>query len=115
MPLPRSAVPFIALTLALTARHCTAAPLETGAAPVAISTFHCIGLYWSPAGGSREKPVEIRYRRQGDSAWKQGLPMRYNPIPNTDEDLADYRGSIVHLSPDTPYDIELTLAGTPTT
>ncbi len=38
--------------------------------------------------------------------------MRYNPIPGTDEDLADYRGSIVHLEPATTYEIELTLAGT---
>ena len=41
--------------------------------------------------------------------------MRYNPIPNTDEDLADYRGSIVHLTPATTYEVELTLAGTSTT
>ena len=41
--------------------------------------------------------------------------MRYNPIPKTDEDLADYRGSIVHLTPATTYEIELTLAGTSTT
>ena len=41
--------------------------------------------------------------------------MRYNPIPETDEDLADYRGSIVHLAPATTYEIELTLAGTSTT
>jgi hypothetical protein len=24
--------------------------------------------------------------------------MRYNPIPKTEEDLTDYRGSIVHLA-----------------
>ncbi len=41
--------------------------------------------------------------------------MRYNPIPDTDEDLTDYRGSIVHLSPATTYEIQLTLAGTSTT
>ena len=38
--------------------------------------------------------------------------MRYNPIPETDEDLADYRGSIVHLEPDTEYEVEMKLAGT---
>ncbi len=37
--------------------------------------------------------------------------MRYNPIPETDEDLADYRGSIVHLEPDTEYEVEMKLAG----
>jgi hypothetical protein len=41
--------------------------------------------------------------------------MRYLPIPDTDEDLADYRGSIVHLEPGTAYEIELTLSGTETT
>jgi len=41
--------------------------------------------------------------------------MRYNPIPNTDEDLTDYRGSIVHLTPATTYEIQLTLAGSSTT
>ena len=35
--------------------------------------------------------------------------MRYNPIPKTDADLTDYRGSIVHLSPATAYEIQLTL------
>ena len=41
--------------------------------------------------------------------------MRYNPIPDTDEDLTDYRGSIVHLAPATTYEIQLTLSGTSTT
>lgn len=41
--------------------------------------------------------------------------MRYNPIAGTEEDLTDYRGSIVHLQPGTTYEVELTLAGTATT
>ena len=41
--------------------------------------------------------------------------MRYNPIPGTDEDLTDYRGSIVHLTPGTTYEIQLALTGTTTT
>ncbi|MFQ6048382.1 MAG: hypothetical protein ACE5K7_03350, partial [Phycisphaerae bacterium] len=81
---------------------------------LAIPTFHCLGLYWSPEGGSAEREVVVRYRRQGSEAWSEALPMRYNPIPGTDEDLADYRGSIVHLQPATSYEIELTLAGTQT-
>ncbi|HUT90027.1 MAG TPA: right-handed parallel beta-helix repeat-containing protein [Thermoguttaceae bacterium] len=82
--------------------------------PLAIPTFHCLGLYWSPEGGAADKEVAVRYRPQGEAAWRDGLPMRYNPIPNTDEDLADYRGSIVHLTPATTYEIQLTLAGTQT-
>jgi len=81
-------------------------------AAFAIPTFHCLGLYWSPEGGAADREVAVRYRRQGAGDWREGLPMRYNPIPDTDEDLADYRGSIVHLEPGTTYEIELTLAGT---
>jgi hypothetical protein len=88
---------------------------SAGEGPLAIPTFHCLGLYWSPAGGAADKEVAIRYRRQGALDWSEALPMRYNPIPNTDEDLADYRGSIVHLTPATTYEIQLTLAGTQTT
>ena len=83
--------------------------------PLAIPTFHCLGLYWSPPGGAADKEVLVGYRRQGASQWEEALPMRYNPIPDTDEDLTDYRGSIVHLTPATTYEIQLTLAGTSTT
>jgi hypothetical protein len=83
--------------------------------PQAIATFHCLGLYWSPPGGAADREVLVRYRRVGESSWQPALPMRYNPIPGTDEDLADYRGSIVDLRPATTYEIELTLAGTSTT
>lgn len=58
-------------------------------APLAIPTFHCLTLNWSPPGGAQDKQVLVRYRRQGESSWMQALAMRYNPIPGTDEDLAD--------------------------
>jgi len=80
--------------------------------PQAIPTFHCIGLYWSPPGGAPNRRVFIRFRPLGETHWWEGLPMRYNPIDNTDEDLADYRGSIVNLTPGTTYEIELKLEGT---
>ncbi len=80
----------------------------------AIPTFHCLGLYWSPPGGAAEKAVSVRYRKEGTSAWKDALALRYNPIPNTDEDLSDYRGSIVDLLPATRYEIQLSLAGSET-
>lgn len=85
-------------------------PADAGASPFAIPTFHCLGLYWSPPGGAPDRDVEIRYRQQGAGEWKTGLPMRYHPVAGTDEDLADYRGSIVHLKPGTAYEVELTLA-----
>lgn len=82
--------------------------------PLAIPTFHCLGLYWSPAGGASDKEVTIRFRQEDSAHWNEALPMQYNPIPDTDEDLADYRGSIVHLEPATTYEVELTLAGSST-
>ena len=83
-------------------------------APFAIPTFHCLGIYWSPPGGAADKAAQVRYRREGATEWKEGLPMRYNPIPKTDQDLADYRGSIVNLTPGATYEIALTLPGTAT-
>ncbi|TWU31986.1 right-handed parallel beta-helix repeat-containing protein [Novipirellula artificiosorum] len=87
---------------------------DANAVAFAIPTFHCLGIYWSPAGGAADKEVLMRYRQQGASEWREALPMRYNPIPETDDELTDYRGSIVHLSPATTYEIQLTLAGTAT-
>ena len=104
------------LALSLIVPMAARADGQTGSpSPLAIPTFHCLGLYWSPPGGSADKPVQVRYRRQGDAQWKEALPMRYNPIPGTDEDLADYRGSIVNLRPATTYEVQLTLAGASTT
>ena len=88
-----------------------------------VSTFHCISIYWTPPGGSRDKHVLVKYKADGTSKWKNALPMKYNPIegcgknPVTGKryDKADYRGSIVNLTPGKKYDIRLTLEGTSTT
>jgi hypothetical protein len=85
-----------------------AAAIQPG--PFAIPTFHCLGVYWSPPGGGTNKNVLVRFHRRGEGNWREGLPMRYNPIPNTDEDLTDYRGSIVNLTPATSFEIELRLS-----
>ena len=81
---------------------------------LAVPTFHCLGLYWSPPGGAGDRAVQVRYRVKDAAQWSEGLPMRYNPIAGTQEYLTDYRGSIVHLQPATTYEVELTLAGTGT-
>lgn len=104
----------IALVCACVDRPAGSEVARPAGAPFAVPTFHCLGVYWSPPGGTADKEVLVRYRRQGSSPWKEALPMRYNPIPGTEEDLTDYRGSIVHLQPGTTYQIELTLAGTST-
>ena len=35
-----------------------------------VSTFHCIGIYWSPVGGGPEHEVLVRYRRSGQQRWR---------------------------------------------
>jgi len=82
-----------------------------GAEPFAVPTFHCIGLYWSPPGGGPGKKVLVRFREAGKRRWRDGLPMRYNPV-DTPECRADYRGSIVNLTPGVRYEIRLALEGT---
>ena len=77
--------------------------------PQAVATFHSIGLYWSPNSGGPDKQVLVRYRETDTDVWFAGLPMRYLPIAGTDLDLADYRGSLVHLRPGATYEIELSL------
>ena len=81
-------------------------------APFAVSTYHSIGIYWSPAEASPDRQILVRFRPTGSSEWFDGLPMKYQPISNTELDKATYRGSIVHLKPDAIYEIELALEGT---
>jgi hypothetical protein len=109
----RRVILLIALALATGAPGASDLSRDHGA--FAIPTFHCLGLYWSPSGGASDREVLVRYRPRGASAWGIGLPMRYHPISKTDEDLTDYRGSVVHLTPATTYEIQLELAGTTTT
>lgn len=103
-------VTFLLVVRAAPAADSLPAP-SRGPGPFAIPTFHCLGLYWSPPGGAAGREVLVRYRAAGAAAWEGALPMKYHPIPNTDEDLTDYRGSIVDLAPGTTYEVELTLAG----
>ncbi|MHA1231698.1 MAG: right-handed parallel beta-helix repeat-containing protein [Candidatus Helarchaeota archaeon] len=78
------------------------------ASPIAIPTFNCIGIYWSPSDGAKNKECEVRYRPLGYSQWKKALPLWF------DERNSEYRGSIVNLSSGTLYEIQLTLVGTNT-
>jgi hypothetical protein len=79
--------------------------------PITISTFNSVSVYWSPEEGADSLSVFIKFKEKGTNKWHNGYPMRYNPIVDTDEDLADYRGSIVNLKSNTLYEIELTLEG----
>jgi len=77
---------------------------------LAVPTFHCLSVYWSPEGGDSGRKVSVKYRESGQRRWRNGLPMRYNPV-ETSECKADYRGSIVNLNPGTSYEVVLQLDG----
>lgn len=80
--------------------------------PVAEPTFNCVGLYWKPDGASTDRPVEVAYRAVGDSGWREALPLWFDATQHKDAGAVhsnEYRGSIVHLKPDTEYEVRLTL------
>ncbi len=70
----------------------------------AIPTFESLGLYYShpqaPAACS------VRYRPAGSKDWREGYPLVY------DAREKQYRGSLVHLVPDTAYEIRLQAGST---
>ncbi|MBN1808092.1 MAG: right-handed parallel beta-helix repeat-containing protein [Planctomycetes bacterium] len=85
--------------------------ITSEAKPSVIPTFHCLGIYWSPEKGEAAKKVFVKYREAGRGEWRDALPMRYNRV-DSPECKADYRGSIVNLSPGAAYDVALHLEGT---
>ena len=72
------------------------------APPSAVSTFHSIGLYWSPQGGAESNAARVEFREPG-GAWRRGLDLWF------DARNGEYRGSLVELKPGTPYEIKLKL------
>jgi hypothetical protein len=80
-----------------------AAGMLPAAEPVAVPTFNCIGLYWSPADGGKENGCHVRYRTEGAEQWRDALTAWF------DERNKEYRGSIIDLKSGTQYEIELTL------
>jgi hypothetical protein len=81
--------------------------------PSAVSTFHCIGIYWSPQDGWSDNVCQVHYRSYGSTGWKEALPLWYDDrgVGGYPE---GYRGSIVNLEPGTTYEIELILLNTGT-
>jgi len=68
-----------------------------------VSTFESLGIYWRPNDGVKGEECYLRYRIVGEPNWKNGLPLWF------DSRNTECRGSLVHLKPDTSYQIELSL------
>ncbi len=71
-----------------------------------IPTFNCVGVYWSPPAGATSIECQVRYRMSGDEEWRSALPLYF------DEEVKEYRGSIVNLVPGRTYEVNLILNGT---
>jgi len=102
------------LTFLLTTSSLLAADAVTpGKFTVERPTLICLGFEWSIAGDdNRNAAVEVSYRKNGDSAWKQGMPLlRIGGEKVFRKDLGlDYTapemfaGSILDLEPGTEYE-----------
>jgi hypothetical protein len=79
------------------------------------ATFHSLGVRWPVQGDANaDAAIDVRYRRRGETAWRQGLPLfRTDPESVSEENQVAggwlFAGSIVDLVPDTEYEVALTL------
>src|SRR5687768_9657190 len=96
-----SALLFATTFYAQSVRAQTATLPSTGA--TAVTTYESAGIYWQSPGGT--SGCEVKYRKSGESAWKQGLAMWY------DARDGQCRGRLVHLEPGTWYQAEMNLPG----
>jgi hypothetical protein len=71
----------------------------------AIATFESLGLYWTPPSNPGAAGCNVRFRKQGETTWYEGFPMWY------DSRNSECRGSLVHLAPDTSYEVQFSLPG----
>jgi hypothetical protein len=89
------------LPLSLCLSLCLFATAALAAEPRAVATFESIGLYWSPPSPPKDGACPVRFRRAGESAWRDGLPLWF------DRRDGECRGSLVQLEPGTRYEIDL--------
>jgi len=86
---------------------------DAGAATAPYPTFENISLEWAITGDDNANGVvQVRYRRAGDSEYRQGLPLFRVPAGSNEgfDWTNKHSGSLFGLEPGTQYEIELTLA-----
>ncbi len=88
----------------------------SGTVPGTISapnpTLNNISIEWEISGDTNNNGiVSVRYRKLGDTAWNQGMPLRRVPSGASQFRVMKnkHSGSILDLQPDTTYEIELSL------
>jgi hypothetical protein len=86
-----------------------------GALTAEASTPHSIGVRWPVVGDrNRNATIAVAYRKVGGEAWAEGYPLfrTYNDRVSPDNVVHDghlFAGSIVDLTPDTEYEVRLSL------
>ncbi len=71
----------------------------------AVPTYESAGLYWARPGANATTGCEVKFRKAGDTAWTEGLPMWF------DARDGECRGSLVSLMPGTTYEAQFNLPG----
>lgn len=81
-----------------------------GPIPKTVPTFHSIGIYWRPEQGRLDNACAVEFRVAGTETWHwaQDLWFDVSTWPRMGMRYS-YRGSIVNLTPNTRYEIRLTL------
>src|SRR5450759_1253412 len=73
-------------------------PADNIANPNAVATYECAGIYWkTPQAGV----CKIRFKEVAKGSWKESMELVY------DSRDSEYRGSIIGLTPNTEYQVEL--------
>jgi hypothetical protein len=95
----------VSILIVALAAYCGAAKAQSlpSTGTIAVPTYESAGLYWQSPGGSAG--CEVKYRKAGEASWSQGLPLWY------DARDSQCRGSLVSLTPNTAYEVELNLPG----
>src|SRR5215212_656467 len=71
------------------------------AEPRTVSTFESIGVYWTPPGDPGAGGCAMQFRKAGESAWREALPLWFDARNH------ECRGSVVQLEPGTQYELQL--------
>lgn len=75
-------------------------------------TFHNVSIEWAITGDDNDNgSVGVRYRKQGDTTYREGLPLFRVPAGSNQgfSWTNKHAGSVFNVAPATTYEIELTL------
>lgn len=83
------------------------------------ATLENLGFSWPISGdANRDARVDVEYKRVGEAVWRQGLPLLRIGREQVGRDREKLRyvvpdgfaGSVLNLTPDTEYEVRLTMA-----